>query len=147
MQVIALVAAPFLLDRPDIDKIFPKDAIARAKKFLGAFKGGIGAYTDSRGNPLVREEVAKFIEERDGVKSNPEVCRLHNLTPLAPTCSHHASTTRCRLASAGGSTPRFWVSHAPSACHHAASDPSNFSACFADLTYRPALFLHCSTSS
>jgi len=71
-QVLALCAAPFLLERPDVDKLFPKDAIARARKLLEAFKGGVGAYTDSRGNPLVREEVARFIEQRDGVASNPE---------------------------------------------------------------------------
>jgi aspartate/methionine/tyrosine aminotransferase len=28
---------------------------------------GVGAYQDSRGNPHVRKEVAKFIEDRDGV--------------------------------------------------------------------------------
>ncbi len=61
------------MDRPDIDTIFPKDAIARAKKLLAAFKGGVGAYTDSRGNPLVREEVAQFFEKRDGLPSNPDV--------------------------------------------------------------------------
>ena len=72
-QVAALCAAPFLLERPDVDQIFPKDAIARAKKILAAFKGGVGAYTDSRGNPLVREEVANFFTKRDGVTSNPDV--------------------------------------------------------------------------
>lgn len=56
-----------------MEEIFPADAIARAKKILVAFKGGIGAYTDSRGNPAVREEVARFIEKRDGVPSNPDV--------------------------------------------------------------------------
>lgn len=35
-------------------------------------QGGVGAYTDSRGVPLVREDVARFIEARDGVHSNPE---------------------------------------------------------------------------
>ena len=73
LQVAALCAAPFLLDRPDVDNIFPEDAIARAKKILAAFKGGVGAYTDSRGNPLVREEVARFFTERDGVASNADV--------------------------------------------------------------------------
>ncbi len=76
MQVEALCVAPFLLERPDVEKIFPKDAIARAKKILAAFKGGVGAYSDSRGNPLVREEVAKFFEERDGFKSSPDVSHL-----------------------------------------------------------------------
>jgi aspartate/methionine/tyrosine aminotransferase len=72
-QVLALCAAPFLLEHPQVEQMFPKDAIARAKHLLAAFKGGVGAYSDSRGNPLVREEVAKFIEERDGVKANPNV--------------------------------------------------------------------------
>ncbi|EFJ51567.1 alanine aminotransferase [Volvox carteri f. nagariensis] len=71
-QVLALCAAPFLLDHPRVEELFPADAIARAKKILSAFKGGVGAYTDSRGNPLVREEVARFIEKRDGVASNPD---------------------------------------------------------------------------
>ncbi len=73
MQVLALCAAPFLLDHPKVEEMFPADAIARARKLLGVFKGGVGAYTDSRGNPAVREEVAKFIEKRDGVPSNPDV--------------------------------------------------------------------------
>lgn len=72
-QVLALCAAPFLLDNPRVEEIFPVDVIARAKKILSGFKGGVGAYTDSRGNPLVREEVARFIEKRDGVPSNPDV--------------------------------------------------------------------------
>eukprot|EP00798_Chlamydomonas_sp_ICE-L_P015020 gene15020-21092_t len=71
-QVIALCAAPFLLERPDVEQMFPRDAIARARKILASFKGGVGAYTDSRGNPLVREEVAQFIEKRDGLPSNAD---------------------------------------------------------------------------
>lgn len=46
--------APFLLEHPNVNAMFPADAIARAKKLLAAFKGGCGAYSDSRGNPLVR---------------------------------------------------------------------------------------------
>lgn len=66
LQVIALVSAPFLLDHPKIGELFPQDAIDRARQLYKAFNGGVGAYQDSRGNALVREEVAKFIEERDG---------------------------------------------------------------------------------
>ncbi|KAG1666676.1 hypothetical protein FOA52_013588 [Chlamydomonas sp. UWO 241] len=69
-QVASLCLSPFLMDNPDVGKLFPPDAIARAKHMLTAFKGGVGAYTDSRGAPLVREEVAKFYEQRDGVPSN-----------------------------------------------------------------------------
>uniref|UniRef100_A0A7R9Z8F2 Aminotransferase class I/classII large domain-containing protein n=1 Tax=Chlamydomonas euryale TaxID=1486919 RepID=A0A7R9Z8F2_9CHLO len=71
-QVAALCVAPFLLDRPDVEQLFPKDAIARARKILGSFKGGMGAYSDSRGNLLVRQEVADFFTKRDGVPSSPD---------------------------------------------------------------------------
>jgi aspartate/methionine/tyrosine aminotransferase len=71
--VLALCVAPFILDNPTLAAAFPKDAVARAKKLLESFKGGVGAYQDSRGNPLVRQEVADFIGARDGVPSNPNV--------------------------------------------------------------------------
>lgn len=70
---MSLVAAPFLLDHPKVGELFPSDAIARARKLLEAFKGGIGAYSDSKGNLSVRQEVADFIEKRDGFPSDPEV--------------------------------------------------------------------------
>jgi hypothetical protein len=85
-QVLALCTAPFLLEHPKVNEMFPEDAIARAKKILASFKGGVGAYSDSRGNPLVREEVAKFIEERDGVKSNPNVSARRQLPPPEGCC-------------------------------------------------------------
>lgn len=66
-QVIALTAAPFLLDHPKVSELFAPDAIKRARELVKAFNGGVGAYQDSRGNPHVRGEIAKFIEERDGV--------------------------------------------------------------------------------
>jgi glutamate--glyoxylate aminotransferase len=69
-EVIALCSAPALLDHPKVGELFKPDAIARAKKLLASF-GGVGAYQDSRGNPLVREEVAQFIHDRDGFKTNP----------------------------------------------------------------------------
>jgi glutamate--glyoxylate aminotransferase len=72
-QVISLVAAPFLLDHPKVGELFPQDAIERARELHKAFNGGVGAYQDSRGNPHVRREVAKFIEDRDGVgPANPD---------------------------------------------------------------------------
>lgn len=64
---MALCQAPFLLDDPNVGKLFPRDAIARAKQLLKMTGiGGVGAYSDSRGVPGVRQEVAKFIERRDG---------------------------------------------------------------------------------
>jgi len=72
-QVVALCAAPFLLDDPKTPELFPMDAIERARTLLASFgKGGIGAYTDSRGNSMIRQEVADFIAERDTHRPNPD---------------------------------------------------------------------------
>ncbi|KAL1828719.1 hypothetical protein DCAR_0207974 [Daucus carota subsp. sativus] len=75
-QVVALCQAPFLLDDPNVGLIFPADAIARAKYYLGLTSGGLGAYSDSRGLPGIRKEVAEFIEKRDGYPSDPELIYL-----------------------------------------------------------------------
>ncbi|VFQ75967.1 unnamed protein product [Cuscuta campestris] len=75
-QVIALCQAPFLLDDPNVEHIFPADAIARAKQYLAMTSGGLGAYSDSRGIPGVRKEVAEFIERRDGHPSDAELIFL-----------------------------------------------------------------------
>lgn len=65
--------APFLLDHPEVTKLFPQDAVARARQVLKHFGGAMGAYTDSRGSAGVRKEVADFLQRRDGYPSNPEV--------------------------------------------------------------------------
>ncbi|PIA51744.1 hypothetical protein AQUCO_01100547v1 [Aquilegia coerulea] len=75
-QVVALCQAPFLLDDPNVGLVFPADAIARAKHYLSLTSGGLGAYSDSRGLPGVRKEVAEFIERRDGYPSDPELIFL-----------------------------------------------------------------------
>ncbi|KAH8500004.1 hypothetical protein H0E87_015297 [Populus deltoides] len=75
-QVVALCQAPFLLDDPNVGLFFPADAIAKAKHYLAMTIGGLGAYTDSRGMPGVRKEVADFIERRDGYPSDPELIFL-----------------------------------------------------------------------
>ncbi|VAH46577.1 unnamed protein product [Triticum turgidum subsp. durum] len=59
-QVVALCQAPFLLDDPNVGLIFPAE----------------GAYSDSRGIPGVRQEVAEFIQRRDGYPSDPELIYL-----------------------------------------------------------------------
>merc|ERR1711915_241729 len=38
--------------------------------------GGLGAYSDSRGLPGIRKEVAEFIERRDGYPSDPDLIFL-----------------------------------------------------------------------
>ncbi|KAK9934557.1 hypothetical protein M0R45_021696 [Rubus argutus] len=75
-QVVALCQAPFLLDDPNVGLLFPADAISRAKHYLSVTSGGLGAYSDSRGIPAIRKEVAEFIEKRDGYPSDQELIFL-----------------------------------------------------------------------
>jgi alanine transaminase len=68
-QVLALVDLPeeVGVDHPEAHKIFPSDAIQRAKEIkIGLGGHGSGAYSHSKGVKLFREDVARFIEERDG---------------------------------------------------------------------------------
>uniref|UniRef100_A0A0D6R2C2 Aminotransferase class I/classII large domain-containing protein n=1 Tax=Araucaria cunninghamii TaxID=56994 RepID=A0A0D6R2C2_ARACU len=75
-QVVALCQAPFLMEDPNVELLFPADAIARAKHYIAMTTGGLGAYSDSRGLPGIRKEVAEFIERRDGYPSNPDLIFL-----------------------------------------------------------------------
>ncbi|RRT48405.1 hypothetical protein B296_00034357 [Ensete ventricosum] len=42
LQVVALCQAPFLLDDPNVELLFPADAIDRAKHYLSLTSGGLG---------------------------------------------------------------------------------------------------------
>lgn len=77
-QVLALLMAPFLIDQPGAASMFAPDAIARAKNYLAHIKGGVGAYSDSKGNPYIRQEIANFIGQQNGVVSNPENIFISN---------------------------------------------------------------------
>ena len=70
--------APFLLEHPQVNTMFPPDAIARAKNYLAHIKGGLGAYSDSKGNPYIRQEIANFISRQAGVPSDPENIFISN---------------------------------------------------------------------
>ena len=63
---MALLMAPFLMDTPEAENLFPPDAIERAKTYLKHIKGGVGAYSDSKGNPYIRQEIANFITAQSG---------------------------------------------------------------------------------
>lgn len=70
-QVMALVDLPdeVGIDHPTVSKMFPADAIERAKMIKKGLDGhGSGAYTHSQGPLLFREEICRFIEKRDGLK-------------------------------------------------------------------------------
>lgn len=57
------------INHPEAHRLFPPDAIERAREMKAALGGhGIGAYTHSKGVREFREDVARFIEERDGAK-------------------------------------------------------------------------------
>ncbi|CAO3637264.1 unnamed protein product [Cunninghamella echinulata] len=72
--VASLCENPELLkasNRENLLKLYPADAIARAELLL-KHVGTVGAYSHSKGIPFIRENVAKFIEERDGYSADPE---------------------------------------------------------------------------
>ncbi|KAJ3416373.1 hypothetical protein HDV05_001941 [Chytridiales sp. JEL 0842] len=77
-QVASLVDYPDLIEdmkRGDerakvLASWFPKDAVERAETYLKDI-GSTGAYSHSQGIPIIRKEVARFIEARDGYPSNP----------------------------------------------------------------------------
>ncbi|XP_047420136.1 alanine aminotransferase 1 isoform X2 [Sciurus carolinensis] len=62
-QVLALCVHPDLLSSPE----FPEDAKRRAQRILLACGGhSLGAYSISSGIQLIREDVAQYIQRRDG---------------------------------------------------------------------------------
>ncbi|XP_075907310.1 alanine aminotransferase 2-like [Nelusetta ayraudi] len=69
-QVLALCSYPELLK----ENTFPEDAKSRARRLLQACGGGsIGAYSASQGIECIRQDVARYIERRDGgISSNPD---------------------------------------------------------------------------
>lgn len=69
-QVLSLVMNPELLADPPSS--YSKEVLERAREYYGATKGGVGAYSDSKGIRIVREQVARFIEKRDGIPSDPD---------------------------------------------------------------------------
>eukprot|EP00008_Paramoeba_atlantica_P003930 CAMPEP_0201489814 /NCGR_PEP_ID=MMETSP0151_2-20130828/23804_1 /ASSEMBLY_ACC=CAM_ASM_000257 /TAXON_ID=200890 /ORGANISM="Paramoeba atlantica, Strain 621/1 / CCAP 1560/9" /LENGTH=495 /DNA_ID=CAMNT_0047875519 /DNA_START=22 /DNA_END=1509 /DNA_ORIENTATION=+ len=69
-QVCSLVDYPEMMDSVP----FPEDVKERARAYLKDANGSVGAYTQSQGLPLVRQEVAEYITNRDRLdeKSSPD---------------------------------------------------------------------------
>ncbi|KAF4211644.1 hypothetical protein CNMCM8980_001290 [Aspergillus fumigatiaffinis] len=98
-QVLSLLENPALLEKPEALHSsfgYNQDVIDRAKKLLADIQS-VGAYSHSQGAPLIRESVARFIEERDGFPANPQDLYL------------------CAGASSGVSTLLNVICNAPSA--------------------------------
>lgn len=72
-DVLSLVMNPSLKDR----MTFPKDVVARADRYLGNIPG-LGAYSESQGLITVRQDIAEFMRQRDGVAGNPANIFLTN---------------------------------------------------------------------
>nr|AIT69942.1 alanine transaminase [Grateloupia turuturu] len=71
-QVVAGITHPELL-KGDL----PDDVVHRVEMLLGR-SHGVGAYTESKGLPVVRERVAKALRKRDGVSADPDTIFLTN---------------------------------------------------------------------
>jgi len=73
-QVLSICQYPDLMDK--CREQFPPDVIEVAKKVLNGTKHGVGAYSESKGVKLIREAVAEFIHERDGIPADPDAIYL-----------------------------------------------------------------------
>jgi predicted PurR-regulated permease PerM len=51
-QVLSLLEHPDLLDETNIESLYPKDVIERAKEYLKKSQYGVGAYTNAQGFEL-----------------------------------------------------------------------------------------------
>ena len=72
-DVLSLVMNPSLKHRIN----FPSDVVAKADRYLASIPG-LGAYSESQGILSVREDVSKFLHQRDGHKSDPKDIFLTN---------------------------------------------------------------------
>ena len=61
---------PEFLNDINIESLYPQDVIERAIEYLEKSKYGVGAYTNAQDFEFILQDVAKFIEKRDGYKSN-----------------------------------------------------------------------------
>ncbi len=73
-QVLALCQYPDLIDRGA--DLFPPDVRETARRVLEGTRYGLGAYSDSTGVRFVREAVAAFIRERDGIEADADAIYL-----------------------------------------------------------------------
>jgi len=64
------------IDNPNITRLFPQDAIDRARQILDALEAegvpSLGAYTDPQGALCIRQDVARFLEAKDGFPADPD---------------------------------------------------------------------------
>jgi alanine transaminase len=69
-QLLALCQYPDLIE--SCADRFPADVLGTATQVLKGTRHGLGAYSESKGVRFIREAVSRFIQERDGIASDPE---------------------------------------------------------------------------
>ena len=69
-QVLALCQYPDLMEQAP--HLFPDDVRAASRRILEGTRYGLGAYSESKGVRFIREAVAAFIHERDGIPADSE---------------------------------------------------------------------------
>jgi len=72
-QLLALCEYPALME---MKGVFPADAVAAARTILAGSQYGMGAYSESKGVRVIREAVAEFIRQRDGIDTDAEAIFL-----------------------------------------------------------------------
>jgi aspartate/methionine/tyrosine aminotransferase len=77
-QVLALLQLPddMGINHPNAHHLFPSDAVERARSMKAAI-GSVGAYSHSKGALAFRQDVANFIERRDG--ASPGSVNVENI--------------------------------------------------------------------
>jgi aspartate/methionine/tyrosine aminotransferase len=73
-QILALAEYPELASLAP--SAFPADVVETARTIARQTKHGLGAYSESKGYRFVREAVARFISERDGIAADPDAIFL-----------------------------------------------------------------------
>jgi aspartate/methionine/tyrosine aminotransferase len=73
-QVLALCQYPDLITRGA--DLFPPDVLETAGRVLKGTRFGLGAYSESKGVRFIRDAVASFIHERDGIPVDAEAIYL-----------------------------------------------------------------------
>jgi aspartate/methionine/tyrosine aminotransferase len=74
-QILALAEYPELAGKVPAGT-FPADVVETARLIVRETKHGLGAYTESKGYRFVREAIARFISERDGIATDPDAIFL-----------------------------------------------------------------------
>ena len=73
-QILAICEWPELADRAP--GAFPADVLETARTALQGSRHGLGAYSESKGMRFVRQAVADFIRQRDGIDTDLEAVYL-----------------------------------------------------------------------